>query len=70
MTTEAKRSETPAATTVRLVSNGPLLVKGRISLQLEDGTSADYESAALCRCGLSESKPFCDGSHRDGGFQS
>jgi CDGSH-type Zn-finger protein len=70
MTTEAKSDEMGTATTVRLVSNGPLLVKGPISIELEDGSSDDYESAALCRCGLSEAKPFCDGSHRDGGFQS
>jgi len=26
--------------------------------------------AAPCRCGLSKNKPFCDGAHRDGGFEA
>jgi CDGSH-type Zn-finger protein len=70
MTDDTKQDETTSATSVRLVTNGPLLVNGPIAIELEDGSSSNYQKAALCRCGLSESKPFCDGSHRDGGFQS
>lgn len=51
--------------------DGPLVVKGLTSLQGEDGSAIETkEVLALCRCGLSKNKPFCDGSHREGGFQS
>lgn len=69
------RDETPeslskdtAATSVRVTPNGPFLLDGRLSIELEDGGSAEYTSVALCRCGNSESKPFCDGRHAAGGF--
>lgn len=51
--------------------NGPLVVKGLRSLRGEDGQEiATKDVVALCRCGQSKNKPFCDGSHRDAGFQS
>lgn len=50
--------------------NGPLLVSGDVKLVDAEGnefeTKAQY---ALCRCGRSENKPFCDGSHKQG-FES
>ena len=51
--------------------DGPLVVTNPPVLR--DHTGADVETkgvAALCRCGLSKSKPFCDGSHNEGGFKS
>lgn len=51
--------------------NGPLVVKGVTSMVDEDGTTYDVkEVMALCRCGGSSTKPFCDGSHRTNGFES
>lgn len=51
--------------------NGPLVVKGAPRLTAPDGSEIEgKEVMALCRCGLSKNKPFCDGSHRDGGFES
>jgi CDGSH-type Zn-finger protein len=52
--------------TVRITptENGPLLVEGPIVVQQPDGTVIrETEKAFLCRCGFSEKKPFCDGSH-------
>jgi len=49
--------------------SGPIWVKGGIELESADGTN--YESRnrmTLCRCGQSENKPFCDGSHISCGF--
>jgi CDGSH-type Zn-finger protein len=51
------------AVTVR--PGGPLVVTGAIPLQLEDGSTVSHERYALCRCGASRTKPFCDGSHRN-----
>lgn len=51
--------------------NGPLQVRG--NLEIVGGTGraiACVETARLCRCGGSGSKPFCDGTHRKIGFRS
>jgi len=50
---------------IRAYENGPLLVRGDFQLLDEDGLELDPQRAtiALCRCGRSTSKPFCDGSH-------
>lgn len=43
---------------------GPIYVKGRISLESSDGTLYELRNRmALCRCGKSVRKPFCDASH-------
>jgi U3 small nucleolar ribonucleoprotein component len=45
--------------------SGPLLVRGGIRIESEDGTPYKTRNrAALCRCGASSNKPFCNGSHR------
>jgi CDGSH-type Zn-finger protein len=46
--------------------DGPLLVRGNFVLQTPDGTPIDPGRAtvALCRCGRSAIKPFCDGTHK------
>ena len=51
--------------------NGPLVVKGLTSIQDEDGNALEAKPVmALCRCGQSKNKPFCDGSHSAAGFES
>lgn len=50
-------------------NNGPLILEG--SMVLADATGKEFglagkEKIALCRCGLSSKKPFCDGAHRNG----
>ncbi|MGA1599013.1 MAG: CDGSH iron-sulfur domain-containing protein [bacterium] len=51
---------------VQVSSKGPLLIKGGAVIVHEDGTEeARTGSVALCRCGLSAKKPFCDGAHRN-----
>lgn len=49
--------------------NGPLMVRGATGLVAPDGAELEVKPAmALCRCGQSATKPFCDGSHKDAGF--
>ena len=56
---------------VHISPNGPLLVKGCITLVYPDGTKEEKETVtALCRCGASQNKPFCDGNHKKIGFQA
>ena len=50
--------------TITPVDNGPYLIQGGVTVLDADGNP--YEGAdtiALCRCGQSSTKPFCDGSH-------
>lgn len=46
--------------------DGPLLVRGPFRLVDQDGAeiATDREVVALCRCGKSRMRPFCDGSHK------
>ena len=58
---------------IKVRDNGPYKVTGPVRLVDPEGgewrVAAD-ESIALCRCGQSKSKPFCDRSHRETGFES
>lgn len=58
-------------TTMTLKPNGPILVDGVFELLSADGQNlADGKTrVALCRCGASAKKPFCDGSHGSIGFE-
>lgn len=50
--------------------DGPLLVKGDCTIVHPDGrVELREKSTALCRCGASGNKPFCDGAHRRIGFR-
>ena len=46
--------------------DGPLVVRGPFVLEDQNGEpiAAERETIALCRCGKSRMRPFCDGSHR------
>lgn len=46
--------------------NGPLLVRGDVELVDSDGEVIPHarRTVALCRCGVSLIKPYCDGSHK------
>jgi len=60
-------------TKIQAKDNGPLRVEGEI--ELVDGQGRPYGLAgrtviSLCRCGGSQNKPFCDGTHNRNGFAS
>lgn len=52
--------------------DGPLLLRGRFELVTPDGRRIDpgRSTVALCRCGKSAQKPFCDGTHKVVGFRT
>ncbi len=63
-------SDTPKPT-IEERENGPLVVKHVTRLQGADGEMLESKPVmALCRCGGSMNKPFCDNSHKTNGFQS
>ena len=56
-------------TTVQVNKGGPYLIKGKFVFVDTDGKEEMKEgSVALCRCGSSNNKPFCDGAHSKIGF--
>lgn len=63
------QEEAPAEPTVEPRPNGPLYVRGRVRIVDAEGRLIREDTrVALCRCGASGNKPFCDGSHRRVGF--
>ncbi len=63
--------QTGGSLAIKAVKDGPLLFKGNFSISSSGGRSAWHGSqAAMCRCGASANKPFCDGSHKQVGFTS
>jgi len=53
------------------IPNGPLQLNGNLEICSGTGrTVARTQSARLCRCGGSQTKPFCDGTHARIGFRS
>ncbi|NLT04909.1 MAG: CDGSH iron-sulfur domain-containing protein [Solirubrobacterales bacterium] len=52
--------------TITPYRDGPLLVRGPVRLLDQDGAEIDVgrETIALCRCGKSRTRPFCDGTHK------
>lgn len=62
--------QTHAETMVEISPNGPLLVHGNLIVKSPDGSVVKREKlTALCRCGGSGNKPFCDGSHKRINFE-
>ena len=62
-------TETPSPTNeVRAAADGPLYVQGRLDVQVAEGETAAETRVALCRCGASTNKPYCDDSHVGAGF--
>ena len=57
---------------ITALTNGPLLIEGQSELIDQNGKTYTPQNAAkfaLCRCGGSSKKPFCDGTHAKNGFQ-
>lgn len=60
--------QTPQTRRVRMVKGGPMLVEGPVDVECASGEviRCDRFMVALCMCGRSRRKPFCDTSHRRG----
>lgn len=55
---------------VQVSKRGPYILKGNVDLTHPDGKEEQLEGVvALCRCGGSSKKPFCDGTHTNIGFE-
>ena len=59
-----------AETIIETIPNGPLMVYGNVRVKNPSGViTKSSKATAFCRCGGSQNKPFCDGTHRKNGFQ-
>jgi CDGSH-type Zn-finger protein len=62
-----------ATTKITVKNDGSILLEGDFEIVDQTGKAfglGGRSTISLCRCGLSENKPFCDGAHRRQGFQS
>jgi CDGSH-type Zn-finger protein len=69
----AEVARTPPAVEIKVRDNGPYKVTGPVRLVDAEGNVFDVPNdrpIALCRCGRSATKPFCDSSHKATGFDS
>lgn len=55
---------------IQVIKGGPLKVQGNFILVDDDGneTATEKKVTFLCRCSKSENQPFCDGTHKECGF--
>ncbi len=66
---EAEASASTPVAKIKVMKNGPLLVEGECVLIDKEGKQIESCGPfALCRCGMSKKKPFCDGTHGKIGF--
>lgn len=68
----AESALSPDGAMVTVYEDGPLIVRGQFAITAQDGRPipAGRRTVALCRCGRSAIKPFCDGSHVRTGFRA
>lgn len=62
-----------AQVVIKVRDNGPYKVTGPVRIVDADGNAWELPAegaVVLCRCGRSQTKPFCDSSHRTAGFES
>ncbi len=75
LTYDIKGEESPAAvhaesTSIQAMPNGPLIVDGQFEVTSSSGEKLTTTGkTALCRCGASANKPFCDGQHKQINFE-
>ena len=70
-TGDATLESNGGALVVKKAPNGPLLVAGNFVIRTASGREGwRGTKAALCRCGASKNKPFCDGAHKQAGFEA
>jgi CDGSH-type Zn-finger protein len=63
---DTRRSESPRKAEITVYPDGPMLVRGDVTVVLRDGAELERRRRviALCRCGHSALNPLCDGTHK------
>ncbi len=69
-TTDKKDIKPASSVSIRIRPDGPIVVNGTFEFTDKDGHVSQVDkNTAFCRCGGSENKPFCDGTHKKIGFK-
>ena len=57
---------------IKVIENGPIVLDTKDSVTVTTAGSSEEKTGPLflCRCGQSSTKPFCDGTHRQVGFEA
>jgi CDGSH-type Zn-finger protein/uncharacterized Fe-S cluster protein YjdI len=64
-------SPEPGPVSLKAIPNGPVYLDGTVRFRtIQDANLCQRDKAAICRCGASKTKPFCDGSHKSIGFEA
>jgi len=67
---EGSNESPPARATATVSPDGPIYLRGQLTIADAGGNVVESGTRlALCRCGASSRKPFCDGSHEKTGFK-
>ncbi|WP_274476098.1 (4Fe-4S)-binding protein [Mangrovimonas aestuarii] len=70
MNAEKNKEALSMETKVEVLENGPLLVYGTLKVTHKDGSEeVKNKTTAFCRCGCSNNKPYCDGTHTKEDFK-
>jgi len=70
MNAEDNQEEETLETKIEILENGPLLIYGTLKVTDKDGNiETKNKTTAFCRCGESNNKPYCDGSHIKADFK-
>lgn len=70
MNAEDNQEEETLETKIEILENGPLLIYGTLKVTDKDGNiETKNKTTAFCRCGESNNKPYCDGSHIKADFR-
>lgn len=57
-------------TKVQVIPGGPVIIKGEVIFTNKDGVETTRSPrTSICRCGLSENMPFCNGAHKESDFE-
>jgi uncharacterized Fe-S cluster protein YjdI len=67
---QEENESTSTSTRADVLEDGPLLIHGNLTVKGIDGEEVEKSSTtAFCRCGMSNNKPYCDGTHAKEGFK-
>ncbi|HET7589503.1 MAG TPA: CDGSH iron-sulfur domain-containing protein [Solirubrobacterales bacterium] len=69
---DSSRTPPTSAATITPYPDGPYLVRGDFAVTDQEGNelALERQTIALCRCGRSRMRPFCDGTHKLIGFEA
>jgi len=69
MNADEPKEEKSESIRIDIATNGPLIIHGSLQINRDGNSEFKSDKTAFCRCGASENKPYCDGTHSRIGFK-